>query len=41
MMGKHYNNLTNEQIAMRVSKNSILVNVLLSVAKMVAGLVGN
>lgn len=33
--------LTNEQIAMRVSRNSILVNILLSAGKMLAGLLGN
>lgn len=41
MKGKRWRNLTNEQIAMRVSKNSIVVNVLLSAAKLAAGLVGN
>lgn len=34
-------NQTNEQIAMRVSMNSIIVNVLLSAGKMIAGIVGN
>lgn len=34
-------NLTNEQIAMEVSRNSIIVNLLLSVGKMAAGVFGS
>lgn len=33
--------LENERIAMRVSRNSIFVNLLLSVGKFAAGLAGN
>ena len=30
-----------EQIAMRVSRNSIIINLLLSIGKFIAGIVGN
>lgn len=38
---KSKNNKTNEQIAMTVSKNSIIVNLLLSVVKLLTGVFGN
>ncbi len=41
MKERLFKNCTSEQIAMRVSKNSILVNVVLSLGKMLAGVLGN
>lgn len=41
MKDKRFNNCNSEQIAMRVSRNSILVNVMLSLGKMLAGILGN
>ena len=41
MKERLFKNCTSEQIAMRVSKNSILVNVILSLGKMLAGILGN
>ena len=41
MKERLFKDCTSEQIAMRVSKNSILVNVVLSLGKMLAGVLGN
>lgn len=41
MKERLFKNGTSEQIAMRVSRNSILVNVILSLGKMLAGVLGN
>lgn len=41
MIGINYDNMTNEQIAMKVSRDSIIVNVILSLGKMIAGIWGN